>query len=111
MARTKTITTQVTEEIWMAVTDVSNLRGDSISKTTDSLIQRGLHHLEQEKGSDTPAYVRLARIEEQLKMQESREQRLIGSYNLAIKLNDIKAIQEIQSVAKNLNIELAGIEP
>lgn len=111
MARVKYITTQVTEEIWIAITEVANLRGDSISKTTDSLVQRGLAHLEQERGSSTPVYVRLARIEEQLKMQESREQRLMNSYNTAIKLEDTKAIEEIHSLAQKMGIKLAEIQP
>ena len=109
MPRVKYITTQVTEDIWLAITEVANLWGESISKTADRLVQRGLRHLEQEKGSNTPI-VQLARIEEQLKMQESREQRVMSSYNLAIKLGDMELIQEIQDVAKSLGINLVDME-
>lgn len=111
MARTKTITMQVSEETWQAVKDIANLWGESVSKASDRLTQRGLVSIEKELGSKTPAYVKLARIEEELKLQESSEERLFNSYNRAIKLGDHDRIKRVQQLAQDLKIELAEVEP
>ena len=109
MARQKTITTGVSEETWQAVKDIANLWGESISKATDRLVQRGLISIEKELGSKTPAYVKLARIEEELKILESREQRLLGSHERAAKLGIYDKVKEIQTLAKEFGIEIAEL--
>ena len=106
MARTKYITTQVTEETWAAIADAANFWGESLSKATDRLVQRGLMSLNTELGSKTPVHIRLARIEEELKLQESREQRVVGSYERAVRLQSFDRVTELQKMAKELNIEL-----
>lgn len=106
MARTKYITTQVTEETWAAIADAANFWGESLSKATDRLVQRGLMSLNTELGSKTPFYIRLARIEEELKQQESREQRVMNSYDRARKLQNLDGITEIQKIAKEIDLEL-----
>lgn len=107
MSRQKYITTQVSEETWQAVKDIANMWGESISKAADRLVQRGLISIEKELGSKTPAYVKLARIEEELKILESREQRLQGSHERANKLGVYDKVKEIQTLAKEFGIELA----
>lgn len=106
MARTKYITTTVTQETWEAVTDAANVWGASISKAADRLLQRGLIALDKELGSKTPAYIRLARIEDELKSQESREQRIVTSYERAVRLQNADRLNEIKSLAKELKIDL-----
>jgi hypothetical protein len=106
MARKMHISTQVSEETWEAVKDVGNLFGESISKAADRLIQRGLISLDRELGSSTPVYVRLARIEEELRLMESGEQRVANSYQRASKLGVYDKVKEIEGIGKELGIDI-----
>lgn len=106
MARNKYVTTQVDEDVWQSVVDAANLWGESISKATYRLVQRGLISLDKELDSKTPDHIRVNRISQDLNTKMSTKQKVVEGYRLAGELEDEKAKEELKAVAKHLNITL-----
>lgn len=106
--RIKHISTTVDEDTWNGVMDAGNLWGESIASATFRLVQRGLLSLDKELGSKTPIHIKISRINQTLNTQMTTKQKVTESYRLAKELEDTTAIQEIEQVAKELNIPLMG---
>ena len=106
MARTKYVTTQVEEQTYQSILDAANLWGESMSKATDRLVQRGLIALDAELGSKTPTHIEVMRIHHALTNQMSTKQRLTEGYRLAGELKDTETMEEIKALADELGINL-----
>lgn len=106
MARNKYVTTQVDEDVWQSIVDAANLWGESISKATYRLVQRGLISLNNELGSKTPDHIQVNRISQDLNTKMSTKQKVVEGYRLANELEDEKAKEELRAVAKRLGIAL-----
>lgn len=106
MARTMYLTTQLTKETFEAVIDASNFWGESRSKTAEMLVQRGLMALDKELGSNTPAHIKVARINQSLNSKMDTRQRIEESYRLANELNDDEALAQIEELAKEFKVKL-----
>ena len=109
MARNKYVTTQVDEEVWQSIIDAANLWGESISKATYKLVQRGIISLDKDLGSKTPDHIRVSRITQNLNTKMTTKQRVTEGYRLAKELGDVEAAGELEAVAKRLNIELPNL--
>jgi hypothetical protein len=105
-ARTKHIHSTVTPQTYEAIMDAANVFSESLSLTVDKLVQRGLESLEEELGSNTPVYIRLARLDRELKRQMSTQDNLRENYALARKLGDEERQKKLETLASSLGIEL-----